>query len=313
MNRLGWKLGRFRIPKPIDPMRVPDFMLRSIAFVVSIASDEGADEYDFEGSGFFIGLRSERCVGQSFFYFVTAEHVISRIKGRAGIRINSRQGGTTVVPVDRWYRHATDKYADVAVTPFINEYDKYDVAFIGEECFLKEIDEMRMRDVGIGDEVWFPGLFSLAQQESDRKNLPIVRMGNIAMLPRFRLPTELGPMEAYLVEARSIGGISGSPVFSRRTMSLIWNDEFKGTARTLHGMTGEIHLIGMMHGHWDIKESEINQPRIEPSRKGQGVNVGIAVVIPLHKIVDVIHLPELVAERKAAEDEHIREASSTAD
>jgi hypothetical protein len=294
-------------------MRVPDYMLKSIAFVVSIASDGTEAEYDFEASGFLVGMRSKRCNGQSFFYFVTANHVISRIKGRTGIRINLKQGGSRVIPVQQWFTHPTDKNADVAVAPFINEYGEYDVAFIGEECFLAQIDEMRMKDMGIGDEVWFPGLFSLTQQESDNRNLPIVRMGNIAMLPRFPVPTEIGLMDAYLVEARSIGGISGSPVFCRRTISLLWNDEVNKPPKALHGMTGDIHLIGMMHGHWDVKESEINQARIETTAKGQGVNVGIAIVVPLYKILETINQPELAEGRRAAEDEFIQDMSPTAD
>jgi hypothetical protein len=134
--------------------------------VVSIASEGNEDEYDFEASGFLIGLPSEVAKGQSFFYFVTANHVISRIKGRTGIRINLKQGGTTVVPVDKWFEHPTDPRADVAVALFCNKYQEYDVQFIGEACF-KQKAEMIKYDIGIGDEVWFPGLFTLTQQESD--------------------------------------------------------------------------------------------------------------------------------------------------
>jgi hypothetical protein len=296
-------------------MRVPDFILKSIAFLVSIATEGSSDEYDFEGSGFLVGVRSKRCVGQSFFYFVTADHVVSRIKSKSGIRINLKASGTTVIPVERWFRHPFDKYADVAVAEFVNKYTEYDVAFIGDECFLGHPVELMAKEIGIGDEVWFPGLFSLTQQESDKRNIPILRLGNIAMMPRLPVPTEMGPMEAYLVEARSIGRISGSPVFARRTISILWNDEagIPGKPiKALHGMTGEVNLIGMMHGHWDVKESEINQPRIEVAKKGQGVNLGIAIVVPFHKIMETINHPELVEVRRLAEDEFIRGCNPTA-
>src|ERR1035438_689722 len=134
-------------------MRVPDYMLKSSAFVVSIASEDNENEYDFEASGFLLGFPSEVAKGLSFFYFVTADHVVSRIKNRTGIRVNLKQGGTTVVPVDQWFRHPTDRRADVAVTPFRNKYGEYDVQFIGENCF-KSREAMGQQDIGIGDEVW---------------------------------------------------------------------------------------------------------------------------------------------------------------
>jgi hypothetical protein len=34
------------------------------------------------------------------------------------------------------------------------------------------------------------------------------------MLPGDPVATPMGPMQAYLIEARSIGGLSGSPVFA---------------------------------------------------------------------------------------------------
>jgi hypothetical protein len=266
-------------------------------------------EYDFEASGFLVALPSERCKGNSFFYFVTAAHVLkgALLNGdqdpkaiRYGVRVNLRQGGTKAIPIDRWYTHPSDGNADVAVAPFENDYLNYDIKFLPNTLFTVK-EAMDKMEIGIGDEVYFPGLFSLTQQESDSRNLPILRMGNIVMLPNVKVPSELGPMDAYLVEARSIGGISGSPVFSRRTMSLLWNDS--GVSRSLHGMTGDVHLIGMMHGHWDVKESEINQVGFTPLERGhQGVNLGIALVIPMGKIIETLNHPALAKIRTEQED-----------
>ena len=43
--------------------------------------------------------------------------------------------------------------------------------------------------------------------------MPILRMGNLAAYPQERVQVEGVEMDAYLIEARSIGGLSGSPVF----------------------------------------------------------------------------------------------------
>lgn len=298
----------FRIKKPEPKVKIPEWIYKSTAFVVSIASEgNDSEEYDFQGTGFLVGRPIESLPGRSHFYFVTTAHTLKRavIAGedtpsaaiRYGVRVNLRQGGTAVVPIARWFTHPNDRNADVAIAPFENLYHDYEIQFLSEQVF-RDLRTPRV-EIGLGDEVYFPGLFTLTQQESDKRNLPILRMGNIAMLPDNKVPTEAGMMDAYLIEARSIGGLSGSPVFSRRTMSLLWNDDTKGEApRAIHGMTGEIHLIGMMHGHWDVKEGDINQVTINIIDKHRSVNMGISVVIPIHKIAETIEHPTLELMRK---------------
>ena len=67
-------------------------------------------------------------------------------------------------------------------------------------------------------------------------------------------------------------------------------------------MTGDVHLIGMVHGHWDVRASDINSAHPE-SRDQSGVNLGIALVIPMEKIMETINQPELkeIRERNKAE------------
>lgn len=49
---------------------------------------------------------------------------------------------------------------------------------------------------------------------SSRGKIPIVRVGNRASYPEQHVHTlDFGEMDAYLIEARSIGGLSGSPAF----------------------------------------------------------------------------------------------------
>jgi hypothetical protein len=54
-----------------------------------------------------------------------------------------------------------------------------------------------------------------------KRNIPIVRTGNISMIPSEKVPGiqirrgESVESEVYLIEARSVGGLSGSPVFIR--------------------------------------------------------------------------------------------------
>jgi hypothetical protein len=72
-------------------------------------------------------------------------------------------------------------------------------------------DQVRANEVSLGDEVFIVGLFR--HHHGTRKNIPIVRVGNLAALTEEKVATKLGLLDAYLIEARSIGGLSGSPVF----------------------------------------------------------------------------------------------------
>ena len=58
--------------------------------------------------------------------------------------------------------------------------------------------------------------------------------------------TDYGLTEAYLIEARSIGGLSGSPVFIPMPPFQQINGE------VTQGSGSLFYLLGLMHGHFDI-------------------------------------------------------------
>jgi hypothetical protein len=66
-------------------------------------------------------------------------------------------------------------------------------------------------------------------------------------------------------------------------------------------------LLGLMHGHWDIKESDLNKAFISHDRKN-GVNLGIGIVVPAQKILETINHPELQEMRNKLETERIRKS-----
>jgi hypothetical protein len=78
--------------------------------------------------------------------------------------------------------------------------------------------------IGIGDEVFMVGLFR--NHLGRDRNEPIIRVGNIAAMPTDPIRSQVyGDMRAILVEARSIGGLSGSP------FSCIWDSRVGGRAK----------------------------------------------------------------------------------
>ena len=297
MNRL--LTGRFKLSRP--QLRVPDVILKSVGFIVSYV---GPDTFDVEGTGFFVGVPSKIRPAVNYNYFVTAWHLALGLLDRdVGILVNRKDGGVDQLQTTgTWFNHPTDPSVDVAVTP-CEPSDDLDIAPI-EAGMLLTPDSIKDQSIGIGDEVFLPGLFEFASglgtggPEGDHV-MPIIRHGNIAMLPKQKIFLDIGPnrhaAEVYLIEARSIGGISGSPIFARKTVRIPIEQKQTGHQSHIHGL-GDFFLLGLMHGHWDIKESERNKYRV-PIDGEHGVNLGIAMVAPAHKILEVINRPDLVAGR----------------
>jgi hypothetical protein len=292
-------------------VRVPDVILKSVGFIGEVTHrDSSGISGDLHGTGFFIAIPSS-ITGLFFFCFVTALHVVKDLLGREiYVLVNKKGGGVTALSSlagSGLWTHPTDPTADVAVIPMSQDPSADYIAVAVKDFATPEL--MQAQNIGIGDEVVITGLFTPAP--GTKRNMPIIRHGNIAMLPEEQIETDMGYADVYLVEARSIGGLSGSPVFARPTVfvQVVLED---GTTRTLHGIGDQYPLLGMMHGHWDIRESEINSPQVLHDRK-RGVNYGIGIVVPATKIIETINRPELLAMRKRFEEEFTRDRLPTPD
>jgi hypothetical protein len=125
------------------------------------------------------------------------------------------------------------------------------------------------------------------------------------MFPREQIQIDLGYADVYLVEGRSIGGLSGSPVFVRNTTCLKV-ERLDNSEELLFGNGGQTILLGLMHGHWDIDESQINNPQVIHVGKQKGINLGIAIVVPAYKIYETLYQPALVAMRKEQEQQYLK-------
>jgi hypothetical protein len=160
--------------------------------------------------------------------------------------------------------------------------------------------------IGIGDEVFMTGVFASASGK--RRNTPIVRKGNIAMLPDDNIPTrDLGDIDAFLIEAHSFGGISGAPVFVRETTFTKYNlSPLKpGDApETIVSLSAGRHsLLGLVHGHWDIDDQDLNAVYAKPPKDEGHVNLGISIIVPAAKILETLQHPQLVEHRMSQEGE----------
>lgn len=227
-------------------------------------------------------------------YAVTARHVVDAIRkkglDRILFRINRKNGEAQwiAVPIDGWFSHPTDRSIDVAIfkTGISSEFDHLVLPY--SLCISDE--KMKEHSVGLGDEIFVTGLFR--HHHGSRRNIPIVRVGNLACMTEEKVSTrDFGEIDAYLVEARSIGGLSGSPVF----LNL-------GTTRLIDGhvkfATGQMFfLFGLIHGHYDVDASSIDETDQMASTglSVERVNTGMAIVVPFHKIDETVRAYELRA------------------
>ncbi len=305
-------------PKDAD-MRVPDTAKDCVVFVGRLRADGTMSKDDLLGTAFIVVHRNELAVSdlsKSFLYIVTAKHVIDGL-GRAecGIRINNKDGTASLLQAPhKWWTHPSDLTADVAVVPFGPPPDApFQFSAFPTEAFATE-ENIEKAKIGVGDEVFITGLF--AHNIGDKQNLPIVRMGNVALMAGEPIPAHDYNMDAHLIEARSIGGLSGSPALVRQTVSVALSqnikfkdeevirelppDQWPKDAIFVTGV-GPFFLLGLMHGHWDIAAKQKNEILLSADRKG-AVNLGIALVVPATKILETINHPELSAMRKEAHE-----------
>src|SRR5258708_16347354 len=222
--------------------------------------------------------------------------------------MNLRGGGAMFVAshATHWRFHPTEPdLVDVAVAAFNLTPDAH-LHCVETTIFLTDT-HIKEGKIGPGDEVVIVGLFTKLEGQS--KNIPLVRVGNLAMLPDKGelLPVKIGDsfrnLEIYLIEARSIGGLSGSPVFVRETL------EFSANVKDAHGtpvnrlfhVPGAFYLLGLACRHWEIDKQNRNQvifPSTNPRTNPDAVNLGIAIIVPAKKIHEVIDHPDFVDQRQ---------------
>jgi hypothetical protein len=275
-------------------MLVPDSLRNCVLF---IGIKEG-DEFHPRATGFAVIVKE---FDFEWGYLVTAEHVVSGLISKGHeiyVRYNREEGGTVVsgpIPSDVWYYHpdADSDPTDVAVAPLKARSDELiahlEISDASSIVCTPEIIERH--GIGPGEDVTIIGLFRTHYGQG--KMIPVVRTGHIAAMREEPILTKYcGYVDAYLVEAQSIAGLSGSPVFVQMAPWRIVGSEIRRID------SKQFYLLGLMHGHFDV--ANLNEDVVTDA-DGQSlgsINAGLGVVIPAEKIVEAIFQPDLVAVRK---------------
>ena len=293
-----------------NEMVIPEALRRVVAFLCY--TDKKDRKLHYAGTCFFFGLMPPELAQDTsdgfFRYTITAKHVIVGIKeksmdGKVILRVNKKNGGVDYIDTDvsDWI-YDEENPSDVALyndAPLPT--DGFYVTYIMSDMIQKE-DVEQVEKVRLGDDVFIIGLF--ANHKGKKRNTPIVRAGNVALLADENELVETakyGDMYAHLIESRSIGGLSGSPVYVNMTAPRIDDD---GKA-LLDIHMRYIYLFGLIYGHYDIETPGEDQI-VEDETKQERINMGIAIVVPASKIKELLYHPKMV---KVREDE-IKEIKS---
>lgn len=264
-------------------MIVDSKILKSSAFVgIKLEKESGEPIIAPRGTCTFCVIPFEHDPKQGLGFIVTAQHVAMQLHQAGGgyIRLNRRRGKSEWLPleVERWWDHPTDPAADVAVADWRPPSTIYDYTGNLTSNFYLNEENPGFR-IAAGSDIFIMGLFAGTGLKDSPLMVPFLRSGQIAAYPAQTVGTKRGDTEVFLVEARSIGGLSGSPVG-------VSEDRFVGFRKQA--------FLGIVHGHWDVKvELDGRSGRSE----SELFNMGMAMVVPAKKILETLNRPELVEAR----------------
>jgi hypothetical protein len=242
----------------------------------------------YRGTGF---IGNEVRDGKLYSYLITCGHVARALSKHEEffIRVNLKAGGSEAISVRdlEWAYHVAEN-VDLAVGPTVGIFDnrKHDLLGVSLDG---------QNDAACGDRVHLVGLFRL--RAGSRRNMPIVHTGHIAALAdpdelipsRLRGASALIESEVHLVEAQTLEGLSGSPVFIQRTLDVRLGTD---PSDSITGF-GVVDLFGIYQGAWDGRPGEI----LEADRSLNGnlrVPVGMGLVVPIQKVREMVEKHPIV-------------------
>jgi hypothetical protein len=216
------------------------------------------------------------------------------------VRLNKRDKTSAFVPIPDEWEYPDNEAIDVAVMPFAPDRKVFDFFPLPTSLFaLSSVAYPNPVRIGIGDELIMVGLFH--KHSGRTRNIPIVRAGIIAATPDEPFEQLIGEgdgahflfYDAYLAEVRSIGGLSGSPVFIIYPPGRLPADVLEeGAEKDDH----RFQLLGLIRGHWNVDEEETADDNVREEL--ETFNSGIAKVTPADDAWEILKGAKLMKERR---------------
>lgn len=270
---------------PAGTFTVPEWVEKSCVFVMK---GEKA-----EGTGFLLGVKDQET---TFFYFVTAKHVIKPALENSRtlrLRLNVRDSDKAEIvdfPIflfdgKPWIEH-TNNAVDLAVSPLAlaDKIQRYDVQMNTVDSPTNELFAcdtfIKKYKVRPGDQAFTLGLVPYLFSK-DTKNLVMARSGTISMVGVSELPLPGGTQKAHFLDCAAFGGQSGGPAFvlleRTETGALI-----AGWRIALLGIVTEFVPSPLRMAEVTLAEQE-KQKAMMPIE-----NTGISKVVPVDYLADIL-------------------------
>jgi hypothetical protein len=227
-------------------------------------------------------------------HIVTCAHVarnLEHVPFYIGTNDHAGNAHNMRAEISGWFFHP-DEGADLALVP-TGIPTTADVAKLPtRHCATRRM--LDQQGIGPGCEVHAVGLFRLLTGKS--RNLRVVHTGSISMMPDGEtIPSSTGfgrvmQISGYLVEAQTLEGLSGAPVFARRNWAISGkNDEQRAY------VVGDPVLMGIWQGSWEAPPGEVlGKERPGASR----FSYGMGIVIPTDRILELMQMSEVVERRR---------------
>jgi hypothetical protein len=293
-------------PQPAVQPRFEDTLSKTVVRITSQA--EGIDGA-LNGTGFLVGVPETRLPGDKVIvYLVTNRHVakamipdsagrdaphrVTKMEAVVNLKVPVAGNRAKSIPLPpenplQWHFPA-DSSIDLAVIGFQmrDEYDAMEIAL----SFFFTRDVWKQFRIGPGDKVLTCGYF--VHYAGAHQFQPIIREGSLAMVPDDVMTVPIGgSANVYLADLHIIPGNSGSPLFLAPGFTLggLVTD---GKGGIPYG------LIGIVSGYmWE--DNQLTLHAATDYEATVHANSGIAMVVPIDQLKELLFSQELQSERDA--------------
>ena len=259
------------------------------------------------GTGFFISVIGDDQKVRSI-YLATARHVVQILKGSEGdtfVRVNKNTSGVEYLPIpeDRWREHPEPE-VDLAVLPWSwPRVQNIAIAALP----LENLTQRRASHIaGEREKPWPPNegeqtvlMGLMLSYQGEERNLPIVRVGHVALNSDEPMDFEGGLSNYRIIESQAYKGNSGAPVWVRYTGEVLDVLAPVRADKREYKYKETFAFLGVLSKAFP-SESEMDWREGVPKHYW---NYGIGAVVPGEFLVEQIN--ELEAEKdQEARDRH---------
>jgi hypothetical protein len=243
------------------------------------------------GTGFVVGYPAPGREGMVVPLVVTAKHVVGDCQKITG-RFTRRSGG---IPVGVTYdlsdlRRTGDlwEHPDYGVDILVlrtsvfeeTEYDVVPMSLVASKSTYQE------EKIQPTDRIVFPCL--LVNFMGKSRNYPIFRDGSIALIPDEPVPLEYDvgnrhirtEQHVVLIDAESIPGASGSPIFL--------GPGIRAERGASSAFVAQPYLLGIMHGFYLASPRELTNVEVAKTIPAFRENSGIAIAFPSWRLLEIL-------------------------